>query len=224
MAQHVRRGGAVTGRQRVDWISRSTPIGLVDCSSKRAICAGLRFGQHREGQGEARLVMALEVGRIERERLLQPLADLRHHVAGHLVARLSAAAGLCASAVKMNCLRSSLVSLRFSCFSSSCLLLLQFGAGAGDLLRIGRVERLAQFFEIQAHVVGGPVLRQRDAVAVQNLAAHRRNAHGAEGLGFEVRLVIPRRDHLHPPQPGQQHAQAGQHDHRDQPQLRVVSS
>ncbi len=30
-------------RQRVDWTSRSTPIGLVDCSSKSAIWAGFRF-------------------------------------------------------------------------------------------------------------------------------------------------------------------------------------
>jgi len=47
------------------------------------------------------------------------------------------------------------------------LLLFEFGAGAGNLGRIGGFERLAQFFRIKADIVSGPVLSEDFAVAIK---------------------------------------------------------
>ena len=60
------------------------------------------------------------------------------------------------------------------------------------------------------------------SVAIQNLAAHCRNAHRAECLRFQMLLVILPRNNLHPPQSRDQNGQAQQNRDCQQPQLRVV--
>ena len=51
----------------------------------------------------------------------------------------------------------------------------------------------------QRSISGKAALRQRNAVAVENPSAHRRDAHRPEGLRLQICLVIPRRHHLNPP-------------------------
>ena len=66
------------------------------------------------------------------------------------------------------------------------------------------------------------VLGERDSIPIKNPPPHRGDSHRAEGLRFEVGLVIPCRNHLHPPQSGQQHAESTQDQHRDRPQLGII--
>ena len=61
------------------------------------------------------------------------------------------------------------------------------------------LEITPQFFEIQIEVVAGPVLRERDSVAVKNFSARRRHSHGDERLLLLARLIFARTDDLHPP-------------------------
>ena len=135
--------------------------------------------------------MPLEIRGVEGERLAQALADFPDHIAGHRIARL-----LSESLFLFGGQDKRLLFPRVQSAAETPLLLIhalvELAAGAGELLRIGRIEVFTQFFQIQADVVRRPVLRQHRSIPVQDFATHGRNTHRAKGLHFEVRLVITR--------------------------------
>jgi hypothetical protein len=101
------------------------------------------------------------------------------------------------------------------------------GDGIGDdaaraHARVLGLEFIAQFVEIQSDVVTRLIFGERDAVAIQDFAADRRDAHGAEGLGLLIFRVMPVGNHLHKPEPDEQRAHTRKHANRQHPQMRVA--
>ncbi len=156
----------------------------------------------RVRQGQAGFIVPLEFRRLECDRLLQALANLHHHIAGHL------ASGVSAQSVAFLERKRQVFPFLFGELSSHLLLQLlllasSFGLCSIQFLKVGAVEWFSQFLQIQTNIVGRSIFGQDVPVAVQNAASHRRHAHSAERLGFKRFLILTCRNYLNPPQPHQ---------------------
>src|SRR3984893_8258252 len=65
--------------------------------------------------------------------------------------------------------------------------------------------------QIEIHLVAGTVLNERQAVAVANLAADRRNTHGGLRAAANLRRPLCAMCHLDPPKPEAKRAHPQQH-------------
>jgi hypothetical protein len=111
--------------------------------------------------------MAVELRRLQRQRLAEPLADLFHHAGRHAETRLFMklfqlagrerelfSLGLGQRTAQFFLLRGNALSLA--------------GARLRERLGVGGVEWFAQIIEVKAEVVAGPVFGEHAAVAVEN--------------------------------------------------------
>src|SRR4051812_4943011 len=65
------------------------------------------------------------------------------------------------------------------------------------------LKTVAQFIQVNVEIVTGLIFGQRNAVAIEDLAANGGNAHGAVGLGDLILTVFAMGKHLHRPQPSE---------------------
>jgi hypothetical protein len=158
---------------------------------------GVQVLQNRDRQGAHLVVVALEQALVNHARLLQPFSDLRGDVAHHLIA---------GGPFQPLALRPRKPGVRWT-----------------NPLILG-LKVPAQLGEIQFHVVGRAVLGQRLAVPIQDLAAHRRDAHGADGLILQAFGKALRGENLHIPKPRQQNAEPARQRHRHEAELGVLLS
>ena len=68
-----------------------------------------------------------------------------------------------------------------------------------DVIGVLLPELSPQFFQIKIDVVGRTIVRQRNAVAVENLSPQRRNADGPERLDLQIGAETLCGDDLHVP-------------------------
>ena len=175
--------------------------------------------QHRQGQGELVGVVLHEVPERERNRLLKNGRDLLNDVTGDAIADLrlqGAALGNCLFWILLlDGIKSKPV--------------LPEGQRVGDPLQLPSAsvsvfgaELLAQFVEVKADVVAGPVLGNGHALPIQDLAANGRDANGAERLRLLVLRVVTVGNDLHPPEANDKNPDAQQDREGQRPQVGVV--
>ena len=172
-------------------------------------------------QRQPRLVGALKFLGVERDGLAHFLADLRDDFTGNPDARRRAHL--------LQFLRLEREGLALCLGQGAVQFLLRrrdalFLQGARGFQRFAKrhVERPAHVVEVKAQVIARMIFRQHAALAIQNFSAHRRQPDGAKLLRFQMRLIIARRDDLHPPQPDEQNQKPAHQHHRHEAELEVV--